>query len=74
MEVESQKGVFISCPQSWWTYTCKIIFFLLFVHHMSTTDQIKPNEAQFHLVKINEPHHHKTASEQHSEGTVRVFW
>ena len=56
-----KKELFILCPPWLWTYTCKMIFFLLFVHLLSTTDQMKLNDAQFLLVKENVSDHHKSA-------------
>ena len=57
-----------------WTWCGQMHHFLQFVLILSTAREIKPQEAQFHLVKENHHDHNKTAPEQHSEGTVRVFW
>jgi hypothetical protein len=54
-----------------WTWCDLKHCFLQFVLILSTARKIKPQEAQFHLVKENDHDHNKSAPEQHFEGTVR---
>ena len=65
--------MFFSCPPYTRTNCGYLIKNLRFVHLLSTRDQMKPDEAVFLEMMINESHHHKTAPEQRSEGAVRVF-